>query len=68
MKKILIEIFTDANGKISSKRVFGAIGFITSIIAICLKVDTESIRFLLITSAGLIGLGIGENIMSKIKK
>ena len=68
MKKFPKEIFTDQNGKFSSKRVFGAIGFLAATVAICIWVDTESIRFLLITSAALIGLGVTENMLPKIKK
>jgi len=61
MKKLLTEIFTDSKGKISSKRVFGSIGFIAALIAICNGVDSQSIRTLLITAAGMIGAGILEN-------
>ena len=67
MKKFLKEIFTDQNGKISSKRVFGSIGFLAAVIAICNGVDNQSMRTLLITGAGMIGAGIFED-KFKLKK
>lgn len=68
MKKIIKEIFTDRNGKLSSKRIFGSIGFVISIIMIFCKIDTESLNVFIVGSFGLIGLGVAENLLNKIKK
>lgn len=60
-----MQLFKDTNGKLSSKRIFGALGFLAAMVAICLEVDSESIRFLLITSAALLGLGVAENMFKQ---
>ena len=54
MKKFFKDMFSSDNG-VSSKRVFGGIGFICSIIYIALW-SRDLIDFLLITSASMIGL------------
>jgi hypothetical protein len=60
MKKILKDIFSSSDG-ISSKRVFGAIGFIFSIIYIGIW-QRELTDLLLVTSASMIGLETITNI------
>lgn len=60
MKKFIKDMLSSDNG-VSSKRVFGAIGFICSIIFIALWAR-ELIEVLLITSASMIGLETITNI------
>jgi hypothetical protein len=64
---VLREIFSDGT-TLSSKRVFGAIGFVAFIVIICVKIDNETAQTLGIISASLLGLGTFENIMSYFKK
>ena len=66
-KKVLKQIFSDGQ-MLSSKRVFGAIGFIAFIVLILCKIDNETLRTLGIISASLLGLGTFENIVSSFKK
>ena len=66
-KEILKQIFSDRT-TLSSKRVFGAIGFIAFIVIIVCKIDNETVRTLGIISASLLGLGTFETIMSNFKK
>ena len=60
MKKILTDIFSNSDG-LSSKRVFGGIGFICAIVFIAIW-KRELIEVLLITSASMIGLETVANI------
>ena len=54
MKKFFKDMFSSEKG-VSSKRVFGGIGFLCSIVFIALW-SRDLIDFLLITSASMIGL------------
>ena len=63
MKKILTQIFS-ADQALSSKRIFGAIGFIGAIVIIFMK-KPEYVDYLLYTSASLLGL---ETIAQAFKK
>ena len=54
MNKFLKDMFSSEKG-VSSKRVFGGIGFLCSIVFIALW-SRDLIDFLLITSASMIGL------------
>lgn len=58
MKETLYSLFGDSN-KLSSKRVFGAIGYLCAIAMIAIW-KHELIQELLYTSAALLGLGILE--------
>jgi len=51
----------------SSKRFFGGVGFIGCVIAICIF-EHDYLRELLYTSATLLGLGITDSLISKIKE
>ena len=51
-----------ARGELSTKRFWGSIGMIVSLILICKGMDNATVRALLFTSAGLIGLGIADKI------
>jgi hypothetical protein len=64
---ILREIFSDGT-TLSSKRVFGAIGFVAFIVIICVKIDNQTAQTLGIISASLLGLGTFETIMGNFKK
>lgn len=56
MKEKLLQIFQDGSNQMSSKRVFGAIGFICGIVMAFLGKDLATISLILGTSAGMIGL------------
>jgi len=62
------KIFQDVNGKLSSKRIIGAICICFGIIMMFCKIDSTALNTFIICSFGLVGLGVAENIMSKIKK
>ncbi len=50
----------------SSKRFFGGIGFIAGVLVICIF-QQDFIRELLYTSATLLGIGITDSLINKIK-
>ena len=58
----LHEIFSGEDGRLSSKRIIGTIGFIGAIVLICFRIDNDTLRTLIIVSASLLGLGTFENI------
>ena len=64
MKSILKQIFS-SDQALSSKRIFGGIGFICSIIMIWTKVANENVPYLLYVSVSLIGL---ESVTQIFKK
>ncbi|MEI6752339.1 MAG: hypothetical protein WCK78_04150 [Paludibacter sp.] len=51
----------------SSKRFFGGIGFVCCVFVICIF-KQEYLRELLYTSATLLGIGITDSLISKIKE
>ena len=60
MKKFIKELFSSSDG-ISSKRIFGAIGYISAIVFIGIWMH-DMTEILLITSASLLGLETITNI------
>jgi len=65
MKKLISIFENEVTGRLSSKRVFGAIGFITYMV-MCYAFDKciEQVGYI---SAGLLGLGLTENLINKFK-
>ena len=61
----MVDIFKDSRGKLSSKRVFGGIGFIAALIFIAFKIDTQGTLLLLIVSAAMLGLDAALDIFKK---
>jgi len=51
-----IEIFQTSEGRLSSKRVFGGIGFLTSLVMCFTGVGVEIIALIVGTSAAMLGL------------
>ena len=51
-----LQIFQDSAGQMSSKRVFGGIGFLTSLIMCFTGVGIEVIAVVIGTSAAMLGL------------
>ena len=51
-----LQIFQDASGQLSSKRVFGGIGFLASLVMCFTGVDIEVIAIVIGTSAAMLGL------------
>ena len=51
-----IQIFQDASGQLSSKRVFGSIGFLTSLVMCFTGIGIEIIALVIGTSAAMLGL------------
>ena len=51
-----IQIFQDASGQLSSKRVFGGLGFITSLVMCFTGISIEIIAVVIGTSAAMLGL------------
>lgn len=56
IKEVISSIFI-SNGKISAKRVFGAIGFMSALFVICIW-KQENITELLYSSCALLGIGV----------
>ena len=52
----LIQIFQDSAGQMSSKRVFGGIGFLTSLVMCFTGTSLEVIALIVGTSAAMLGL------------
>ena len=63
----LYEIFSDGS-VLSSKRIFGAIGFIAFIVLCFVKIDNSTVQSLGIISSGLLGLGTLIDIANAFKK
>ncbi len=64
MKALLKEIFSGEDGRLSSKRVFGALALffafaLTVYVSICNK-DTGVLMFPYTTAGGLFGIGVFE--------
>lgn len=51
-----LQIFQDASGQLSSKRVFGGIGFLASLVMCFAGVGIEVIAVVIGTSAAMLGL------------
>ena len=51
-----IQIFQDSSGQLSSKRVFGGIGFLTSLVMCFTGTSIEIIGLIIGTSAAMLGL------------
>ena len=51
-----IQIFQDASGQLSSKRVFGGLGFIASLIMCFTGTSVDIIMVVIGTSAAMLGL------------
>jgi hypothetical protein len=60
-----IEIFQTPEGRLSSKRVFGGIGFLTSLIMCFTGVGIETIALIVGTSAAMLGLDSVTGIWKK---
>ena len=60
-----IEIFQTSEGRLSSKRVFGGIGFLTSLIMCFTGVGIETIALIVGTSAAMLGLDSVTDIWKK---
>lgn len=60
-----IEIFQDSAGLLSSKRVFGGIGFLTSLVMCFTGVGVEIIALIVGTSAAMLGLDSVTGIWKK---
>ena len=60
-----IEIFQTSEGRLSSKRVFGGIGFLTSLIMCFTGVGVEIIALIVGTSAAMLGLDSVTDIWKK---
>lgn len=56
------DLFCDINGKISSKRVFGALSFIVGCVIAFIVKDPALIWPFLTMSGGLFGFSVGEKI------
>ena len=63
--KKLVEIFQDSTGAMSSKRVFGGIGFIASLIMCFKDVSVDAIGIVIGTSAAMLGLDSVTDIWKK---
>lgn len=59
------EIFVDSSGAVSSKRVFGGIGFLVSLILCFTNVSIEILATVLGTSAAMLGLDSVTDIWKK---
>jgi len=66
-KNIFFQIFSDGE-TLSSKRIFGAIGFVAFIVLLIMNYDNDSIKTLGYIASALLGLGTLETIMSNFKK
>ena len=62
-----LQIFQDASGEMSSKRVFGGIGFVTGLVMCFFKVDVAVISLVLGTSAAMLGLDSVTDIWKQTK-
>ena len=51
-----IQIFQDASGQMSSKRVFGGLGFIASLVMCFLGTPIDIVMVVIGTSAAMLGL------------
>lgn len=60
-----IEIFQTSEGRLSSKRVFGGIGFLTSLVMCFTGVGIETIALIVGTSAAMLGLDSVTDIWKK---
>lgn len=60
-----IEIFQTPEGRLSSKRVFGGMGFLTSLVMCFTGVGVEIIALIVGTSAAMLGLDSVTNIWKK---
>ncbi len=60
-----IEIFQTSEGRLSSKRVFGGIGFLTSLVMCFTGVGVEIIALIVGTSAAMLGLDSVTDIWKK---
>ena len=67
IKNIFFQIFSDGE-TLSSKRIFGAIGFVAFIVLLIMNYDNDSIKTLGYIASALLGLGTLETIMSNFKK
>ena len=67
MKEQLLQIFQDAAGYMSSKRVFGGIGFVIGLVMCFFKVDIAVISLVLGTSAAMLGLDSVTDIWKQTK-
>ncbi len=56
MKERLLQIFQDGSNQMSSKRVFGSIGFICGIVMAFLGKDLSTISLIVGVSAGMVGM------------
>ena len=52
-----LQIFQDASGEMSSKRVFGGLGFLASLVMCFTGVGVEVIAVVIGTSAAMLGIG-----------
>ena len=66
MKKILAQIFS-SDQALSSKRLFGGVGFICAIIMIWTNIASDNVPYLLYVSASLLGLDSITQIFKKEK-
>ena len=64
MKTWLLKLFS-SDVSVSSKRVFGAIGFIAMLIKVAVMKDTSLVTEMIIVSASLLGL---ETIANALRK
>jgi hypothetical protein len=60
-----IEIFQTSEGRLSSKRVFGGIGFLASLVMCFTGVGIEVIAVVIGTSAAMLGLDSVTNIWKR---
>jgi hypothetical protein len=61
----MVDIFKDSRGKLSSKRVFGGLGFVAAIFIIAFGIETQNAALLLLTSAGMLGFDAALDIFKK---
>ena len=61
----MVDIFKDSRGKLSSKRVFGGLGFVAAIVIIACGVQSQDNALLLMVSAGMLGF---DSVLDIFKK
>jgi len=61
------QILSDTNDSPSSKRLTGFIMIVAAIVLIACNVQSEHINTLILTGAALIGLGVADNFINKIR-
>lgn len=61
----LLKLFTGPSGRISSRRLFGAIGFISCIVAIFMGIQHPLLEGLLWASVAMFGLTTADGYINK---